>query len=61
MPEYLAAGLPVISTPITDLVNPYGNENLVYISYDCNQFIEYGERILHLKDNYKWKKKVEKF
>lgn len=60
-PEYLAAGLPVISTPITDVVNPYGNENLVYISYDCHQFIEHGESILHLKDNYKWKKQVEKF
>lgn len=60
-PEYLAAGLPVISTPITDVVNPYGNENLVSISYDCHQFIEHGERLLNLKNNNEWEKQVEKF
>ena len=31
-PEYLAAGKPVISTPIRDVVTPYGDENLVHIA-----------------------------
>lgn len=30
-PEYLAAGLPVISTPIRDVVDPYGSNGLVEI------------------------------
>src|SRR5690606_8637424 len=28
-PEFLAAGLPVVSTAITDVVNPYGKNGLV--------------------------------
>jgi len=31
-PEYLAAGRPVVSTPITDVVRPYGEEGLVTIA-----------------------------
>jgi UDP-galactopyranose mutase len=37
-PEYLAAGLQVISTPIRDVVNPYGDEKLVYIASTAEQF-----------------------
>jgi len=31
-PEFLAAGLPVVSTAITDVVSPYGDEGLVEIA-----------------------------
>ena len=31
-PEYLAAGVPVVSTPITDVVRPYGERGLVEIA-----------------------------
>ncbi len=31
-PEYLAAGLPVISTSIADVVSPYGERGLVAIA-----------------------------
>ena len=31
-PEFLAAGIPVVSTPITDVVQPYGAEGLVEIA-----------------------------
>jgi len=31
-PEFLAAGLPVVSTPITDVVRPYGEKGLVEIA-----------------------------
>ncbi len=38
-PEYLAAGKPVVSTAITDVVSPYGDEGLVYIASTANEFI----------------------
>jgi UDP-galactopyranose mutase len=31
-PEYLAAGKPVVSTPIRDVVRPYGDAGLVHIA-----------------------------
>jgi UDP-galactopyranose mutase len=39
-PEYLAAGLPVVSTPITDVVRPYGQLGLVHIASTADQFVE---------------------
>ena len=36
--EYLAAGRPVVSTSIRDVVQPYGNENLVRIADDPRSF-----------------------
>ena len=45
-PEYLAAGKPVISTSITDVVSPYGDKNLVYIADDANEFIAAAENEL---------------
>lgn len=39
-PEYLAAGRPVVSTPISDVVEPYGRLGLVHIAHDVAQFIE---------------------
>ena len=45
-PEYLAAGKPVISTSITDVVNPYGISNLVHIADNANDFIKAAENEL---------------
>ena len=45
-PEYLAAGKPVISTSITDVVSPYGNKNLVYIADNATEFIAAAEKEL---------------
>jgi len=39
-PEYLAAGLPVVSTAITDVVRPYGEEGLVKIISDADSFVK---------------------
>lgn len=60
-PEYLAAGLPVISTPIKDVVRPYGEENLVYIAKDAESFIKYGEEELAKTSRKDWMKKVDNF
>ena len=37
-PEYLAAGRPVVSTSIRDVVRPYGDLNLVQIADDPKEF-----------------------
>ncbi|HTH50863.1 MAG TPA: glycosyltransferase, partial [Pyrinomonadaceae bacterium] len=38
-PEYLAAGLGVASTPITDVVTPYGDMGLVHIARTAREFV----------------------
>lgn len=44
-PEYLAAGKPVISTPIRDVVRPYGENKLVEIASTAEEFIAAAEKI----------------
>lgn len=39
-PEFLAAGLPVVSTPIRDVVSPYGKLGLVEIASTPGPFVE---------------------
>ena len=38
-PEYLAAGKPVVSTPIRDVVRPYGESGLVRIAETAEEFV----------------------
>jgi UDP-galactopyranose mutase len=38
-PEYLAAGKPVVSTSIADVVRPYGDRGLVHIADDAASFV----------------------
>jgi UDP-galactopyranose mutase len=45
-PEYLAAGLPVVSTPIRDVVRPYGEINLVHIADTPENFVKACEKAL---------------
>ncbi len=45
-PEYLAAGLPVVSTPIADVVRPYGKEGLVRIAEDAAGFVTAAEQAM---------------
>lgn len=60
-PEYLAAGKPVISTPIRDVVSPYGKNNLVHIVNDAAEFIAAAEVELAKKRRSAWIKKVDEF
>jgi glycosyltransferase involved in cell wall biosynthesis len=53
-PEYLAGGKPVISTPIRDVINPYGNNNLVHIAATADEFIKAAETELHSSDKTGW-------
>jgi glycosyltransferase involved in cell wall biosynthesis len=45
-PEYLAAGVPVVSTSITDVVRPYGEQGLVGIADTVDAFVDAVERCL---------------
>ncbi len=45
-PEYLAAGLPVVSTAIRDVSRPYGEMNLVQIASTAKEFVTACENAL---------------
>jgi UDP-galactopyranose mutase len=60
-PEYLAAGKPVISPPIRDVVRPYGDNKLVHIVNNANEFIKAAEKELAKKRKASWLKKVDDF
>ena len=45
-PEYLAAGRPVVSTSITDVVEPYGERKLVHIADGADAFVQAIESAL---------------
>jgi glycosyltransferase involved in cell wall biosynthesis len=60
-PEYLAAGLPVISTPIKDVINPYGKSRLVHIAATAQDFVMAAEMELNRKDKENWLANVDLF
>ncbi|MBW4641032.1 MAG: glycosyltransferase family 1 protein [Gloeocapsa sp. UFS-A4-WI-NPMV-4B04] len=60
-PEYLAAGKPVVSTSIRDVVNPYGQMDMVYIADTVAQFITAIEAALHQNSDPSWRTKVDTF
>lgn len=59
-PEYLAAGKPVISTAIRDVVRSYGEQNLVAIAGTSDEFIKAAEAALR-EDRTEKMKEVDKF
>ncbi|GAA4424907.1 glycosyltransferase family 1 protein [Pontibacter saemangeumensis] len=60
-PEYLAAGKPVVSTPIRDVVRPYGEQGLVHIASSATEFEVAIMAALGQKQDEAWGKKVEHF
>lgn len=60
-PEYLAAGVPVISTPIKDVINPYGNNGLVSIVSDANGLIREAGALLHRDGYADWLARADAF
>lgn len=60
-PEYLAAGKPVVSTSIRDVVNPYGQMDMVYIADTVAQFITAIEAALNQNSDPSWRIKVDTF
>ena len=60
-PEYLAAGKPVVSTPIQDVVHPYGEKGLVHIAGSPEEFVKALEKALAQQNDQEWKAEVEAF
>lgn len=60
-PEYLCAGCPVVSTPIQDIINPYGSNNLVSIANNNSSFIEAVSFWLNCKNKNEWLSKADEF
>ena len=60
-PEYLAAGKPVISTPIRDVVRPYGEQNLVEIASTAEEFVAAGDKILQSENTDEWLERADEF
>ena len=58
-PEYLAGGLPVVSTPITDVIRHYGNIEAVRIAATPDAFIQACEEALALaRTDGAWRQEV---
>lgn len=61
-PEFLAAGKPVVSTSITDVVNPYGTNSLVHIADTAEAFVKSCEVAMAEKeDAERWYTRVDAF
>lgn len=61
-PEYLAGGKPVVSSPIVDVVHPYGEQGLVSIAVDANQFVHAIQDALQLNEaKNTWLQRVDTF
>lgn len=59
-PEYLAGGLPVISTPITDVIRHYGGTEAVAIASDAAGFIDACEAALALPRATAWRDEADR-
>ncbi len=65
-PEYLAGGRPVVSTPIRDVVRPYGELALVEIAEDPQAFVAAAERSMRRfgegsPEREEWLRRVDEF
>ena len=60
-PEYLAAGIPVVSTAIRDVVNPYGLGRIVHIGFHSGDFVKAIDIELARTDKASWLTKVDAF
>lgn len=60
-PEYLAAGKPVVSTSIRDVVNPYGESGMVQIADTVGDFITAAEAAINQQSDSSWLQKVDAF
>jgi UDP-galactopyranose mutase len=60
-PEYLSAGRPVVSTPITDVVRPYGEQGLVRIAEDVDGFVAAIAAAMSDAADPAWLAKVDRF
>jgi glycosyltransferase involved in cell wall biosynthesis len=60
-PEYLAAGLPVVSTPIRDVVRPYGELGLARIAATPADFVVACDEAMKSGMGLKWRERVDEY
>ncbi|WP_201987658.1 glycosyltransferase family 1 protein [Hymenobacter rubidus] len=60
-PEYLAAGNPVVSTPIRDVVRPYGDLKLVHIADNATDFAKAIQKALAQRDDTDWRQRTDAY
>ena len=60
-PEYLSAGLPVVSTAIRDVQRPYGELGLAKIGHSPDEFIAHVEQALNVDMSFKWRERADEF
>ncbi|HTS65785.1 MAG TPA: glycosyltransferase [Candidatus Acidoferrales bacterium] len=60
-PEFLAAGLPVVSTAIRDVVRPYGELGLVRIVSTPAEFVSAAEHAMAVDMSLKWRERADQF
>jgi len=60
-PEYLAAGKPVVSTSIRDVVDPYGDLGLVHIADGARAFAAACEAAMSQRSDRAWLAKADRF
>jgi len=60
-PEYLAAGKPVISTPIQDVIRFYCENNLVHVAASADGFIAASEQELNVNNRKEWLQNIDSF
>jgi UDP-galactopyranose mutase len=58
-PEYLAAGCPVVSTSIKDVVRPYGDLGLISIADSAEKYAKAIDFEVRRRDDQAWRKKVD--
>jgi UDP-galactopyranose mutase len=57
-PEFLAAGLPVVSTPVVDVVRDYGEAGLVEVVSSAAEMAEQADRLLR-RNSPEWLARVD--
>jgi UDP-galactopyranose mutase len=60
-PEYLSAGLPVVSTAIRDVERPYGELGLARIAHSADEFIAHAELVMNTSMGLKWRGRADEF
>jgi hypothetical protein len=60
-PEYLSAGLPVVSTAIRDVERPYGELGLAKIARSADEFIAHSEQVMNKGMCLKWRERADEF
>ena len=60
-PEYLAAGKPVISTPIRDVMRTYGEQKLVAIAETAENFVAEADKIFERGNSDEWRGRADDF